>query len=50
MAQRHRQLAVKAAAGKRQEGTLITANAIELALDQCIAQQIATCQDKQQNR
>lgn len=50
MAQRHRQLAVKAAAGKRQEGALITANAIELALDQCIAQQIATCQDKQQNR
>ena len=48
--ERHRQLAVKAAAGKRQEGALITANAIELALDQCIAQQIATCQDKQQNR
>jgi hypothetical protein len=43
MAQRHRQLAVKTAAGKRQEGALIAANAIELALDQCIAQQIATC-------
>lgn len=50
MTQRHRQLTVKAAAGKRQEGALIAANAVELALDQCIAQQIAPRQDQQQNR
>ncbi|MNZ74636.1 hypothetical protein D3C78_930890 [compost metagenome] len=50
MAQRHRQLVVKTAAGERQEGALIAANAVELALNQCIAQQIPPRQDQQQNR
>ncbi|MNP19787.1 hypothetical protein D3C76_1123320 [compost metagenome] len=50
MAQRHRQLVVEATAGERQEGALIAANTVELALDQCIAQQIAPRQDQQQDR
>ncbi len=36
MAQRHRQFVIETTAGERQEGALITANTIELALDQCV--------------
>ena len=42
MAQRYRQFVIETTAGKRQEGALIATYTVELALDQCVTQQIPT--------
>ena len=49
MAQRHRQLVIETTAGERQEDALIATYTVELALDQCVTQQIPTHQNQYQN-